>query len=121
MKKHLAYASIVVALLSLSYLSISADSPNRPEGVTEENWVPVSDRLGIVLVQGPSVVVQGPGVAVQGPDGIVIEPRSPLPASQNGLPLLLKPPVGGYFMVKRASGWTRLVVFEPIKGPAGAG
>jgi len=38
-----------------------------------------------------------------------------------GMPLLLKPPVGGYFMVKGAGGWTRLVVIEPMKGPADVG
>jgi hypothetical protein len=35
--------------------------------------------------------------------------------------LLLKPPVGGYFMVKGVAGWTRLVVMEPLKGPGDAG
>lgn len=38
-----------------------------------------------------------------------------------GTQLLLKPPVGGYFMVKGARGWTRLIVVEPAKGPADAG
>jgi len=35
--------------------------------------------------------------------------------------LLLRPPVSGYFMVKGASGWTRLVIVEPVKGPADVG
>ncbi|MEO6186428.1 MAG: hypothetical protein ABIP38_06195 [Steroidobacteraceae bacterium] len=110
--KRLAYVPIAVLLLSLSYFSFSADSPSRPVGVTAENWVPVSDRLGLVLVQGEALVAAP----------VVVAPGQ-LPGSANrpDMALLLKPPVRGYFMVKGAGGWTRLVVIEPIKGPADAG
>jgi hypothetical protein len=33
----------------------------------------------------------------------------------------LTPPTPGYFMLKGASGWSRLVVIEPLKGPSAAG
>jgi hypothetical protein len=32
----------------------------------------------------------------------------------------LRPAVGGYFMVKGVSGWVRLIVIDPGKGPADA-
>src|SRR5436189_268139 len=100
--KRLAYASLA-ALLLVTSVTLSADPSNRPTGVTAENWVPVTDRLGIVLVPPP---------AASG-DPVVIP--------QTALLLPLKPPAGGYFMVKGANGWVRLVVIEPAKGPANAG
>jgi hypothetical protein len=35
--------------------------------------------------------------------------------------LFLTPPTPGYFMLKGPAGWSRVVVVEPIKGPAAAG
>jgi hypothetical protein len=96
--KRLAYASLAALLLLSSFASFSADPPDRPTGVKAEEWVAVSDRLGIVLVPQTGGYVAVPPTA-----------------------LLLEPPVGGYFMVKGAFGWARLVVIEPVKGPAGAG
>jgi len=104
--KRLSYISLAALLLISSFNSFSADPPNRPAGVTAEEWVPVSDRLGIVLVPPPAAS------------------REPLnaPISPTALLMLrpLKPAVGGYFMVRGASGWVRLVVIEPVKGPADA-
>src|SRR5688500_3629753 len=96
--KRLAYASFAVLLLASSIASFSADPPDRPAGVKAEEWIPVSERLGIVLAPQTGIPVVVPRTA-----------------------LLLEPPVGGYFMVKGAFGWTRLIVIEPVKGPAGAG
>jgi len=96
--KRIAYASLAVLLVVCSYTALSADPSNRPPGVAERNWVPVSDRLGVVLAD-PSTA-----------------PRDISPTTT-----LLTPPMGGYFMVNGRSGWTRLVVVEPVKGPGGAG
>jgi hypothetical protein len=95
--KRIAYASLAVLLVVCSYASLSADASSRPPGVAEKNWLPVSDRLGIVLAEraGPTTV--------------------------NPHTLLLTPPIGGYFMLKGPAGWTRLVVIEPNRGPGGAG
>lgn len=122
--KNLMSVPIAAALLSLSYLAFSADPADRPAGVAAANWVAVSDRLGIVL--SDATVPMGPVEQLPeaiGPDGKSMIPlsrgsRFPAPAGQA---LLLKPPVGGYFMVKGAGGWTRLLVFEPLKGPGDAG
>jgi len=109
--KHLARAPLVVLLFSLSCVAFAADVPGRPPGVAAENWVPISERLGLVIVQGDSPVVDRGSPANQTNPAV---PRS-------DTALFLKPPVGGYFMVKGAAGWTRLVVIEPIKGPADVG
>lgn len=96
--KPASYAPIAALLLCFASPAMAADAPDRPANVAAAAWVPVSDRLGIVLV----------------------EDKTP-PAVSVNQPLLLKPPVGGYFMVKRANGWTRLLIVEPIKGPGDAG
>jgi hypothetical protein len=78
------------------------------------------------MVSAPEMAREIPEV---GSDGKLVERSSPMVMTPGGpgysVPagqaLLLKPPVGGYFMVKGATGWTRLVVFEPIKGPGDAG
>jgi hypothetical protein len=96
--KRIAYASLAILSLSLiSYTSVAADAKDRPAGVAAANWVPVSDRLGIVLVQ------------------------SATPIAVPSTSLLLKPTVSGYYMVKGANGWTRLVIVEPVKGPGDVG
>jgi hypothetical protein len=100
--KRIAYATLVILSLSLTtYKSFAADAPDRPAGVTAANWVPVSDRVGIVLVQSETPV--------------------PVTAAPGSQPLLLKPPVSGYYMVKGANGWTRLIIVEPVKGPGDVG
>jgi hypothetical protein len=113
--KRLSFAPVVVLLLSLSYASLSADAPNRPAGVAAENWIPVSDRLGIVLVHGqaPTVGRSEPSYRLEGNSAVRVVPED--------RPLLLRPPVGGYFMVKGAGGWARLIMVEPVKGPGDAG
>jgi hypothetical protein len=116
------YLPVAALLLSLSYVALSADPGNRPAGVAAENWVAVSDRLGIVLVGSGDAAKSAERlvpVEVRGTPGNA--PRGQAVTVQSSQALLLKPPSGGYFMVKGASGWTRLVVIEPIKGPADVG
>jgi len=100
MKRFVLASMAVLSLSLLSYTSVAADSPDRPAGVAAADWIPVSERLGIVLVHSQRSL------------------PVPLPSSQ---PLLLKPPVSGYYMVRGANGWTRLVIVEPTKGPADVG
>jgi hypothetical protein len=104
-----------VAAVAVSYIAISASAPDRPGGVAARDWVAVTDSLGIVLVSSDVT----PRTAPISPDGKSNLAPPGVPISANAL--LLKPPVGGYFMVKGAAGWIRLVVMEPIKGPGDAG
>jgi hypothetical protein len=105
--KRLAYISLAALLLVSSFSTFSADPSNRPAGVTAEEWVPVNDRLGIVLVPPPAASR---------------EPIKGQPSDRTVLLMdrALRPAVGGYFMVRGASGWVRLIVIEPVKGPADA-
>jgi hypothetical protein len=97
--------------------AVGADAPNRPPGVSATEWAPVSDTLGIVLVQ------QSFGAG----DAQVARPAAPDDSRGKPMPYppqmgaLLSPPANGYFMVKRGSRWVRLVVVEPFKGPGDAG
>jgi hypothetical protein len=113
--KRIILGATAVAAAAVSYIAISASAADRPTGVAARDWVAVTDSLGIVLV--PSEVT--PQTAAVSPDGKsnLAPPGVPFSAGA----LLLKPPVGGYFMVRGAAGWTRLVVMEPMKGPGDAG
>jgi hypothetical protein len=108
--KRLIIGAAITAIAAISFVAISADAPDRPDGVSAKNWISVSARLGIVLVEG-----EAPTVGRVDPDTKL----SQIPPG--GLPLLFTPPAGGYFMIKGASGWSRLVVVEPLKGPGSAG
>jgi len=80
--------------------ALPADGPDRPSGVAAKDWIQVSERVGIVLAHqtAPTPPIRGDASA-----------------------LLLRPPANGYLMVKGSSGWTRLVIVEPTKGPGDAG
>jgi|HubBroStandDraft_5_1064220.scaffolds.fasta_scaffold107476_1 hypothetical protein len=111
----------VGALALLSFVivmhAVGADAPNRPPGVTAAEWAPVSDTLGIVLVQQNF----GGGDLVARPAAPGDSQGKPMPYPPQSGVLLLSPPANGYFMVKRGSRWVRLVVVEPFKGPGDAG
>jgi hypothetical protein len=125
--KRLAPLAIATLLLASSWVVLSADPPDRPAGVAAASWVPVSDRLGIVLEE-PAAPMTGARDVVEVREGslrgrtVKLDPDGGSRfAAPTGQALFLKPPVGGYFMVKGAGGWTRLVIYEPVKGPGDAG
>ncbi|MEO8308691.1 MAG: hypothetical protein ABI616_11705 [Pseudomonadota bacterium] len=101
--KRLIVGAAIAVIAAISYVAISADAADRPAGVSAKNWISINASIGVVLVASEVPVVK------------------PMQGSPNGTALLLKPAAGGYFMVKGASGWHRLVVVEPLKGPADAG
>ena len=122
MKRAIIGAAIAAAAIT-SFVAISGDAPDRPAGVAARDWIPVSDSFGIVLAH-TAAPVTGSGnamEALEGPDGMILLPRGGSADMRPSNMLLLRPPVGGYFMVKGADGWTRLVVVEPVKGPGDAG
>jgi hypothetical protein len=82
----------------VGYFAMTAESPDRPANVEPANWIRVTDTVGFVVIPERK---SGPVVASGG--------------------LLLEPAASGYFMAKTPSGWRRLVVIEPIKGPGTAG
>ena len=95
--------SLVALVLAVSAVvtvpsAVGAGAPNRPPGVSADDWAPISDSLGVALMHRSG----GPIVAVP-------------------IDTLLSPAAEGYFMVKRGHAWRRLVVVEPVKGPGDAG
>jgi hypothetical protein len=92
--------------------AVGAEGPDRPPGLSASQWAPVSNTLGVVLVQQP----QGAAEFLPAPAD---SHRNPPSGVMGGA--ILSPPENGYFMVKRAGHWARLVVIEPLKGPGDAG
>lgn len=98
--KRILLIGMAVAAVSLAGVAVVSGqiAPNRPQGVSEKQWFPISDRLGFVVLPPPAVIAAG------SPDPDV---------------LMVKPPVEGYFMVKNNTGWSRVAITEPVFGPGG--
>lgn len=81
--------------------AFGADLGARPIGVEANEWIPISDTLGFVVVS-----TQADPIRYEGP-----------PPGERTRPLLrgvMPPaPATGYFMVKTTDGWRRLVVMSP--------
>jgi hypothetical protein len=99
MKIVIALMLAIAATFALSS-AIVAGAPERPPGVSADEWAAISDSVGVVLVQHK-------------------QPTTSVVIDRNVL--LLAPPAEGYFVVKRGRQWRRLVVVEPIKGPGESG
>jgi hypothetical protein len=85
----LAGALFVAVALALAPFVRSENVPNRPPGVGANAWIPLNDRLGFVVTP---------------------ETKFSVNASRNAL--LLAPPVSGYFMIRGASRWFRVVLVD---------
>jgi hypothetical protein len=97
--KMLAVAVVAIVVVAVTTLvSKGAEAPARPPGVSAQEWIPISDRMGFVIMSRSSVPDVPPP---QGPE--------------------LMPPIEGYFMLKGSMGWSRIVIVEPVKGPGTAG
>jgi hypothetical protein len=99
--KRILMIGIVLAVVSLTGAAVVSGqtAPNRPQGVSATQWIPISDRLGFVVLPSASI-----GAVAGSADPDV---------------LLVKPPVEGYFMVKDKGGWSRVAITEPVFGPGG--
>lgn len=96
--RRVAVSVVVLGSMFAGYFALAAERSDRPANVDVANWIQVTDTVGFVVIPEKK---SGPRVASGG--------------------LLLEPAASGYFMAKTASGWRRLVVVEPIKGPGTAG
>jgi hypothetical protein len=92
--------AVVLAVIAVP-LAFGQREPDRPPNVSAESWIPINDRLGIVLMDSGA------------PPDVRINPGRDA--------LLFTPPSGGYFMVKDGTGWRRLIVVEPLRGPGTSG
>ena len=100
-------AATAVATFALMQ-AFGANAPNRPPGVSADEWAPINDTVGVVLVQGMIPT----GAQRHQPPRAGILPN---------IGAALVPPVSGYLMVRRGHTWQRLVVIDPVKGPGDAG
>jgi len=98
MKGGLVAGAILAMALAVSPFVHSSDTHDRPPGIAKDAWIPMNDRVGFVVVP-----------PYKGP--VRISPQA----------LMLTPPVSGYFMLKSRSGWTRMVIVEPLRGPGETG
>lgn len=112
MKAFLASMMLLAASVGLSSAVGAGAPPDRPQGIPADRWVPINDRLGLVLL--------APLPAVRPPD--VVSPRVPRPGggpapqvriSPGGQALLVPPPAQGYFVIREGAVWVRLQVVSP--------
>jgi hypothetical protein len=91
---------IVVLICAFAvHFALGASGPDRPAGVAERDWIPVSDKMGFVVTTPHTY------------------PLAPLDQQ----PLLLASPAEGYFMVHTGNVWQRLTIKDPLKGPGSSG
>jgi hypothetical protein len=97
--KRILMIGIAIAVVSLTGAAVVSGqtTSNRPQGVSAKQWIPISDKLGFVVLPSASI---GSGSA--DPDVLQV-----------------KPPVEGYFMLRNNSGWSRIAIAEPVFGPGG--
>jgi hypothetical protein len=101
--------------------AIGADAPNRPPGVSAHEWAPISDTMGVVLVDNQLTALDAPIVTASPASGAATRDIGAGAARGGSGGAALTAPISGYLMVKRGSLWQRLVVIDPIKGPGSAG
>src|ERR1700721_1120022 len=99
MNKSATMAMAVLVLTAAGLSRLGSATSDRPSGVAERNWIPVSNRFGFVI---------------SAPEEAPVVPADPQA-------LLLAPTARGYFMIKGAGGWIRAIVIDPIKGPGNTG
>jgi hypothetical protein len=93
-------AALVLSLTTafVTQHAAAADSTDRPAGVEERHWIPITERLGfVVLAQKKQFPPFVPSALVPPSDSVSAE---------------LMPPEKGYFMVRTSTGWRRLVVTD---------
>jgi hypothetical protein len=97
--KRILMIGIAVAVISLTGAAVVSGqtAPSRPQDVSASRCIPISDKLGFVVLPSASI-----GAGSADPDVLQV-----------------KPPVEGYFMVKDNSGWSRVAIAQPVFGPGG--
>jgi hypothetical protein len=101
--------------------AIGANGPNRPPGVGANEWAPITDTMGVVLVENQLTAADAPIITTSPASGAAARNIGAGAAIGAGGGAALIAPVSGYLMVKRGSVWQRLVVIDPVKGPGSAG
>ena len=92
--KAIAAALLILSTVLTIHFALGASPPDRPPGVAEHDWIPVSDKMGFVETT----------------------PRHFPPEFGT-----LAPPAEGYFMIRAGSVWQRIIIDNPLKGPGSSG
>lgn len=91
-------AALAVLVAMFSACAFGAEPADRPIGIEAKDWIPVSDKLGFVVVGMAEPALR----IIQQPDSrLLLNKVAP------------EAPVAGYFMIKAENGWCRLVVLTP--------
>ena len=120
MKPTIAAITLLMAVTICSFAVAQKDS-SRPAGVPASQWVPLGDRLGIVISDyQPSEALETPQMLAPRPppppgqDAGIVGRNPPKDiASLSPLKEGARPYIDGYFMVKQNGRWTRLSVVPP--------
>jgi hypothetical protein len=120
MKTIHAVAAVAVLATFAIVGAVGAGAPNRPPGVSAQEWAAISDTLGVVLDQPlpPAGEVSDPAQPSVDGQAQRLNRRG---GDQEILGAALIPPISGYLMVKRGNAWQRVILVEPVKGPGPAG
>ena len=109
MKPLIGLSVILLAAFGLSQ-AIGRNSPDRPAGIAANQWAPISETLGVVLIpEAGRTAPERPTPHLDvDPTGLYVAPSPAVVAViEEGHP------VRGYLMVKRGKFWRPLVVVAP--------
>ena len=95
--KKIAWVGVAAAALA-AYAVVAAEQQDRPAGVSGQDWIQISERFGFVVDEKPV----WPSNSSQ---QILIAPPDVLSAVH-------MPPAKGYFVVRTALGWQRVVIAD---------
>src|SRR5580698_5860276 len=106
MKTMIATAAAVALAAFTLMRAVGADAPSRPPGVNANEWAPISDTMGVVLINQQMGASDAPIERVS-PEGAA---AGRVVGNGAGGGAALISPISGYLMVKRGLLWQRLIV-----------
>jgi hypothetical protein len=97
--KALNICAAFLAAMFATHAVLAADDNDRPAGVEAQHWLPISDRLGfVVMAEKDNRIISGS--------------RQVLLADPERVSSELMPPKKGYFVIRTKAGWQRVVVAD---------
>lgn len=91
--------AVLLAAMFTAHAAFAADVDDRPVGVEAQDWLPISERLGFV------VVAEKDARTIPGSRQVLLADPERVSAD-------LMPPKKGYFVIKTKAGWQRVVVSD---------